>query len=38
VPGELVLDATADVAGTTAAILAALGDRSSENWDPDRFL
>lgn len=38
VPGEVVLDATADVAVTTGAIMAALGDRSSKDWNPDRFL
>ena len=38
VPGEVVLDATADVSVTTGEIMAALGDLRTKDLDPDRFL
>jgi hypothetical protein len=38
VPGEVVLDATADVSVTTGEIMSALGDLRSKDWSPDRFL
>jgi hypothetical protein len=38
VPGEVVLDATADVGSTICAIVAALGDRQDRHWDVRRFL
>jgi hypothetical protein len=38
VPGEVVLDATADVSVTTGEIMSALGDLRSKDWNPDRFL
>jgi len=38
VPGEVVLDATADVHVTISLIVALLGDQKGRSWDARRFL